>query len=38
MSGLITDLGLPSASKGTLAQYRSGGALLDFEEPFTDKK
>ena len=38
MSGLITDLDLPSASKGTLEEYRIAGAYLDFEKPFKDKK
>jgi hypothetical protein len=37
MAGLITDLKLPSESKGTLKDYRIPGAYLSFEEPFTDE-
>jgi len=33
MAELIRDYALPSASSGTLAEYRAGGAHLDFESP-----
>lgn len=34
LEGLVNDLDLPSASRGTLEEYRAGGAQLDFEGPF----
>ena len=34
LGALIQDYDLPSASRGNIADYRSEGASLDFEEPF----
>ena len=34
LGGLIEDYSLPSASAGTLEEYRSKGARLSFEDPF----
>ncbi len=37
MSTLLQDFNLPSASRGTIEDYRKGGANLDFEAPFWRK-
>jgi hypothetical protein len=34
LAGLIHDLDLPSATHGTIDEYRNAGGLLDFESPF----
>jgi hypothetical protein len=38
LESLITDMGLPLASKGTLEDYRGAGGFLNFEDPFQGKK
>lgn len=38
MSNLLQDFNLPSASSGPIADYRKGGAHLDFENPFWNKQ
>ena len=37
LEGLIDDMDLPAARRGTLAEYRQAGAYLDFENPFNQE-